>query len=122
MMLASVSCGMSEPGSRIVADLPPSSSTSRLVVRDADCMILRPTPGDPGNTTMSTASGSDSSWPVSESPIPKLTTPGGSPTCSHSLTSAIVDSGVRGEGLNTIVQPDARPGPGFHTTELIGKL
>ena len=122
MMLGPVSSAMSAPGSKMVADLPPSSSTSRFVVRAADCMIRCPTASDPVNMTMSTASWDASTSPASVSPMMKLPTPGGRPTCSTIFTRAMVDSGVRGDGLKTSVQPAAIPGPSFQITELIGKL
>ena len=86
------------------ADLPPSSSVTRLIVPAAPCMTSRPTSVEPVNAIFATSGCSISRCPTTE-PLPTstLTTPSGIPASRTSSPSRIAESGVSSAGLRTTV-------------------
>ena len=106
-----------------LADLPPSSSVTRLKLPAAPCMMRRPTPGEPVKVTLSTSGWFTSRSPTTlPSPVTTLNTPSGTPASSASSASRSADSGVSSAGFTTSVQPQARAGAIFHMPIISGKF
>ena len=105
------------------ADLPPSSSVTRLIVPAAACMIPRPTSVEPVKPIFATSGCSTSRAPTTE-PLPTrtLTTPSGIPASSASSASRSAESGVSSAGFSTTVFPHASAGPSFQDEMLSGKF
>src|SRR5688572_4388696 len=83
---------------------------------------MRPTPVDPVNDTTFTCSCVDRMVPTSGPPVTRLTTPGGTPASSRTLTKLTADSGVSVAGLKTTVFPQTSAGAIFHDGIAIGKV
>ena len=77
---------------------------------------------EPVNDTTFTSSCVDSTVPTSGPPVTRLTTPGGTPASSSTLTKLTADSGVSDDGLNTTVLPQTSAGTIFHDGIAIGKF
>ena len=107
----------SASGRITLADLPPSSSATRLTVSAASAATLRPAPVEPVNETMSTSGCPASASPTTGPwPVTRLNTPGGSPASWKISASAYADSGATSLGLSTTVQPAASAGATLQTT------
>ena len=88
------------------APLPPSSSSSRFMVRAAFSAMVTPTWVEPVKLTQSTSSESTSAAEeAGPLPLTRLTTPGGKPTSSRIRTSSTTASGSWGAGFTTTVLP-----------------
>ncbi len=106
-----------------LADLPPSSSVTRLIVCAAPAAIERPTAVEPVNATLATSGCSTSAWPtVDPGPATTLTTPSGSPASTAIFSNSIELSGVSSAGLSTTVLPAARAGASFQPAIVSGKF
>ena len=93
---------------------PPSSTATLVTCLAAVSEITMPVCSPPVNEMKSTSGLSVSAEPrAAPEPCTRLTTPAGTPASSHSLTNAMVDSGVTSLGLTTIVQPAASAGAIF---------
>ena len=96
----------------MLADLPPSSSDTRLTVCDATSATRFPARVEPVKLTMSTsgcaAIASPTTGPV---PVTRLNTPAGNPTSWTISARMNALSGATSEGLSTIVQPAASAPP-----------
>ena len=105
------------------ADLPPSSSVTRLIVAAAPCITRWPTSVEPVKPIFATSGCSTRRWPTTD-PLPTTTfrTPSGIPASSASSPSRSVVSGVSSAGLITIVLPVASAGPIFQLAMLSGKF
>ena len=97
----------------IIADLPPSSRNTFLMVSLAAAMILRPVAVDPVNVTTSTSGLVVRATPTAASvELITLITPSGmSVYLAITSPSASVVNGVSGAALSTTVQPAASAGP-----------
>ena len=77
---AAAAAWMSASANTTLADLPPSSSVTRLIVCAAPAAIVRPTSVEPVNATLATSGCSTSRCPqVRPGPATTLTTPSGIP-------------------------------------------
>ena len=106
-----------------LADLPPSSSVTRLIVSAARAAIRRPTDVEPVNATLATSGCSTMRSPTTR-PLPTTTlkTPSGTPAATTIFSSSTAVSGVSSAGLSTIVLPAASAGPTFHEAIASGKF
>jgi len=102
----------SASGSTIDASLPPSSSVIRLRSALAPSMIFLPVAVDPVKVILSISGCEVIRGPSESSPVMMLTTPAGTLSAISSAMRRVV-SGVKGEGLSTIVQPDSIAGAIF---------
>ena len=107
----------------MLADLPPSSSVTFLIVDAASCWMRRPTSVEPVNATLSTSGLVQISSPHS-APLPwiTLTTPFGRSLSSMIFASSSAEHGVSVAGFSTTVLPVASAGPSFHTAIMSGKF
>src|SRR5207244_3699030 len=104
-------CSRSASAKITFADLPPSSSVTRLIVPAAPCMTLRPTSVEPVKPIFATCGCSTRRCPTTRpGPTTTLTTPSGIPASSASSASRSVESGVSSAGLSTTVFPHASAG------------
>ena len=105
------------------ADLPPSSSVTRLIVPAAPCITRRPTSVEPVNAIFATSGCSIRRWPTTEPfPTSTLTTPSGIPASRQSSPRRIAESGVSSAGFRTTVFPHASAGPSFQLAMFAGKF
>jgi len=94
-----------------LADLPPSSSATRLIPAPAVAAICRPTAVEPVKETRSTSGCPASAAPATEpTPVTRLNTPAGKPAPSTIRANSRATSGVSSAGFSTTVQPAARAG------------
>ncbi len=106
-----------------LADLPPSSSVTRLIVSAAPAAIERPTSVEPVNAIFATSGCSTSRCPqVRPGPTTTFTTPAGIPASSTSSENLSDVSGVSSAGLSTTVLPAASAGASFHAAIVSGKF
>ncbi len=107
----------------MLADLPPSSSETRLIVGAAAAATTPPTAVEPVRETMSTsgwvANASPSAPPA---PFTMLNTPAGRPASSTASAKMRAESGESWLGLSTMVQPAASAGPTLQVTWFIGQF
>src|SRR3990172_7724549 len=104
-------------------DLPPSSKVTRLKVFAASSLIARPVASEPVNAIFRTSGWPTNAVPTSlPNPVTTLTTPGGNPASSTSLTNSSVDAEVNSEGLTTTVQPAASAGASFQASSNSGEF
>ena len=105
------------------ADLPPSSSVTRLIVPAAPRITCWPTSVEPVKPIFATSGCSISRCPTTE-PLPEMTlsTPSGMPASSASSASRSEDSGVSSAGFSTTVLPHASAGPSFQDAMFSGKF
>src|SRR5678815_1402653 len=95
----------------IDADLPPSSSVTRLTVCAATSEIRRPARVEPVNEIMSTSGCLTSASPTTgPNPVTRLNTPLGSPTSCTTPARRNALNGAISDGLSTTVQPAASAG------------
>jgi hypothetical protein len=108
----------------MLADFPPSSSVTFLMLAAAAARILRPVAVEPVNASLSTSGLSASSAPtVAAGPVTMLMTPlGMRPVSSMARTSANALSGVYVAGLSTSEFPMAIAGAIFQTAKMSGKF
>src|ERR1700756_1632356 len=99
----------SASSSRMLGDLPPSSSVTRFIVAAPSRMIDLPTPTEPVNEILATSGLRTSSAPTtSPRPITTLQSPFGSlASCTHS-SHACVCNALSSLGLITVVHPAAK--------------
>ena len=89
-----------------MADLPPSSSITRLSVLAQLAMIAAPTSGLPVKLTISTLGFSVSSMPVSAlCPVMTLSTPVGRSLWATIFANKSAENGVSGDGFITTLFP-----------------
>src|SRR5271163_712834 len=111
----SMAASKSASAKKMLGDLPPNSSVTRLSVSAADFMMILPTAADPVNATLSTSGWATIAAPaVSPNPVTTLTTPAGTPHSASQPASFNMVSGVCSAGFNTQVQPAAIAGASFH--------
>src|SRR5512142_1648751 len=105
------------------ADLPPSSSDTRLMPSAASFSTLAPTSVEPVIEILRT-SGCETSADPARLPGPgnTLNTPSGTPACSNNSPNASAVSGVTLAGFNTTVLPIASAGAIFHAAIMSGKF
>ena len=101
----------SAPGSTRAADLPPSSSATRLMSPPAMAAMWRPARVEPVNDTMSTSGCRTSASPTS-GPVPctRLNTPAGRSACRIASARRKALVGPSSDGLSTTVQPASSAG------------
>ena len=106
-----------------MADFPPSSRVTRLIVPDARAITSRPISVEPVKATLATSGCSTSRVPT-VLPLPTTTwnTPSGMPASRASSARRSADSGVISAGFTTMVLPVARAGPIFHEVMASGKF
>ena len=116
-------CSMSASPKITLADFPPSSRVTRLIVPAAPCITSFPTSVEPVNPIFATSGCSISRCPTIE-PLPTrtLTTPSGIPASSTSSASRSAERGVSSAGFRTTVFPQASAGPSFQLAMLSGKF
>ena len=107
----------------MLADLPPSSSVTRLIVSAALAAIRRPTSVEPVKAIFATSGCSTRRWPHTEpGPATTLTTPSGTPASSAIRSNSSAVSGVSSAGFRTTVLPAASAGPSFQPAIVRGKF
>ena len=120
---AAAAASMSASAKTTLADLPPSSSVTRLIVCAAPAAIPRPTSVEPVKAILATSGCSTSRCPQTEpGPATTLRTPSGMPASSAIRSSSIAVSGVSSAGLRTTVLPAASAGAIFHEVITSGKF
>src|SRR5580704_16957344 len=103
---AGIAWSSAASSSRIVGDLPPSSSVTRFMVAAPSRMIPSPTPTEPVKEILSTSGFRTSSAPTtSPRPITTLHTPWGSLAAFRHSSITCVWSALNSLGLMTTVQP-----------------
>ena len=103
--------------------LPPISRWTFLKLGAALVLTVRPTSVEPVNDTTLTAGDSSSALPTSPPPpVTRLSTPGGTPASSSTLTKFHDESGVSVAGFSTTVSPQISAGRIFHDGIAIGKF
>ncbi len=120
---AAAAASRSASAKTTLADLPPSSSVTRLIVCAAVAAIPRPTSVEPVKATFATSGCSTRRWPATE-PLPAttLTTPSGMPASTAIRSSSRAESGVSSAGFNTTEFPAASAGASFHELITSGKF
>ena len=107
----------------MAADLPPSSSATRLTVAAATWETRRPAPVEPVKETMSVSGCATMGSPTTgPNPVTMLKTPGAKPASSMISARMKAESGATSLGFRTTVQPAARAGATFAPTWLRGKF
>ena len=107
----------------MLADLPPSSSVTRLIVCAAPAAIELPTSVEPVKAIFATSGWATSRSPTTlPGPLTTLSTPSGIPASTAIRPSASALSGVSSAGLRTTVLPAASAGPSFQQAIGIGKF
>ena len=120
---AAAAASTSASAKTTLADFPPSSSVTRLIVRAAPAAIVRPTSVEPVNAIFATSGCSTSRAPHSEpGPATTLTTPSGIPASAAISAKRSAVSGVSSAGLSTTVLPAASAGASFHAAMTSGKF
>jgi hypothetical protein len=77
------------------ADLPPSSSSTPVMLSAAALATCEPTAVDPVNAILSTSGWADSALPTAgPKPVTTLNTPGGKPASCTRAASSRVETGV----------------------------
>ena len=106
-----------------LADLPPSSRVTRLIVAAAPSAIPRPTSVEPVKATLATSGCSTMRLPQTDpGPATTLKTPSGTPASSAIFSSSTAVSGVSSAGFSTIVFPAASAGATFQEAIVSGKF
>ena len=108
----------------MLADLPPSSSVTRLIVCAAPAAIERPDLGRAGEGDLVDVGVLDEPLPARSRPGPTttFTTPSGRPASAASSAKRSAVSGVSSAGFSTTVLPAASAGPSFHEAIVSGKF
>ncbi len=114
---------MSASANTTFADLPPSSSDTRVMFRAASAMIADPISVEPVNPTLDTLLSVTSAFPTLD-PGPGRTdiVPSGNPASERISASRSNESGVSEAGFTTIAFPHARAGEIFHVAITRGKF
>src|SRR3569832_1901394 len=95
------------------ADLPPSSSATRLTVAAATTEMRLPARVEQVNDTISTSGLPTSASPIfGPVPLTRLNTPGGKPAASMTSASTKAFNGATSDGFNTTVHPAANAAAG----------
>ena len=103
----------------MAADLPPSSRLTRLSCSPQIEAMVRPAAVEPVKAILSTPGWRTRCSPTSRPAGTTLTTPFGMPASSRSSAMSMASSGVSGDGLITMVEPDEqRRGQLRHRDEL----
>ena len=102
----------SASASTIEASLPPSSSVMRFKSLLAPSMIFLPVAVEPVKVILSIPGWLVIIGPSSSGPVMMLTVPAGTTSLISSAMRSVV-SGVKGEGLSTMVQPATSAGTIF---------
>ena len=97
----------------MAADLPPSSRLTRLSCSPQIEAMVRPAAVEPVKAILSTPWWRTRCSPTSRPAGITLTTPFGMPASSSSSAMSMASSGVSGDGLMTIVEPDSSAGASF---------
>ena len=119
---AAAAASRSASANTMLADLPPSSSVTRLMVSAAWRAMPRPTSVEPVNATLATSGCSTRREPHTlPGPATTFSTPSGS-TVAAIFSSSTAVSGVSSAGLSTTVLPAASAGPSFHAAITSGKF
>ncbi len=109
---AAAAAAMSASAKTTLADLPPSSSVTRLIVCAAPAAIRRPTSVDPVKATLATSGCSTRRCPhVEPGPATTFSTPSGRPASSASSAKRSALSGVSSAGFSTTVLPGGQRRP-----------
>src|SRR5438045_4121497 len=99
----------------MLADLPPSSSETRLIVSAPAFITEAPVLVEPVNETLRTRGCPAKALPQpGPGPGTTLTTPSGKPASEKISASRSADNGVSAAGLSTTALPQASAGPSFH--------
>jgi hypothetical protein len=107
----------------MLADLPPSSSVTFLMVFEAICMICEPTSVEPVNAILSTFGCVHRASPiVPPGPLMMLITPLGMRDSAMMRASSSADSGVSLAGFSTTVLPMSAAMVTFHMAIVNGKF
>src|SRR5882757_1321489 len=104
----------------IFADLPPSSSATRLMFAEAAAATNAPTGVEPVNETTSRPGCLASASPTSSPPATRLNTPAGRPAAAHASANTNEAPGATSAGLSTTVQPAANAGATLQTSRNSG--
>src|SRR5512132_826928 len=114
---------MSASSNTTLADLPPSSSGTRVMFRAARAMIFDPTSVEPVNPTLFTRGSVTRALPTAE-PGPGRTeiASAGRPASTRISARRSTESGVYEAGLTTMVFPHAKAGAIFHVEMTSGKF
>ena len=104
---------MSASSRMMAADLPPSSRLTRLSCSPQMDAMVRPAAVEPVKAILSTPGWRTRCSPTSRPAGITLTTPFGMPASSSSSAMSRASSGVSGEGLMTIVEPESSAGASF---------
>src|ERR1700759_4744174 len=106
-----------------LADLPPSSSVTRLIVSAAPRAIPRPTSVEPVKAILATSGCSTRRLPQTlPGPTTTFSTPSGIPAKRAVPSSRTALSGVSSAGFKTIVLPAASAGATFQAAIVKGKF
>jgi hypothetical protein len=106
-----------------LADFPPSSSVTRLIVSEARAAMRRPTAVEPVNATFATSGCSTIRSPTTRpDPTTTLKTPSGTPASTTIRSSSTAVSGVSSAGFRTMAFPAASAGATFHEAIDSGKF
>ena len=107
----------------MLADLPPSSCSTRLTVVAPAAATAMPARVEPVNDTMSMPGCAAMAAPATgPSPWTRLNTPAGTPaSCSTSVNSVAL-SGANSDGLSTMVQPAVSAGMTFRKVRNMGQF
>ena len=120
---AAAAASRSASAKTTLADLPPSSSVTRLIVAAAPAAIPRPTSVEPVKAILATSGCSTRRDPQTlPGPATTLSTPSGRPASSAILSSSSAVSGVSSAGFSTIVLPAASAGAAFQEAITSGKF
>jgi hypothetical protein len=104
----------------MAADLPPSSSDTRVMRSAQRAMIRLPASVEPVNATLSTPGWATRCSPASRPPGTTLTAPSGTPASASASANTKPLSGASGGGLSTTVQPAASAGAVFQAARVTG--
>ena len=118
----SMQVSMSASANTTLADLPPSSSETRVMLRAASAMIADPISVEPVNPTLETRGSVTARCRRSPQTGRTDIVPSGSPASARISASRSSESGVSDAGLTTIVFPHASAGESFHVAITSGKF
>src|SRR5271165_7069539 len=107
----------------MLADLPPNSCVTRLIVAAAADATATPARVDPVKETIATSGCVAIAEPtVGPSPFSKLKTPAGTPASCRICAKRYADTGAISLGFSTIVHPAASAGATLQTTWFMGQF
>ncbi len=120
---ASAAASRSASAKTTLADFPPSSRVTLLIVAAAPSAMPRPTSVEPVKAILATSGCSTSRCPTTlPRPATTLRTPSGIPASSAIRSSSRAVSGVSSAGFSTIVLPAASAGATFQDAITSGKF